>query len=333
MASRLSLAFRGTRPIASPVKPLGKDYSEKKSPSARISVSNVTSTSRHHHTSWLHHQHGGRCAKGGAGTWYMTQTAERAQANGGIQDGRVMLKPQAVVGTRQYDMVKSIQDGKQKAARILDHQNEASAGKKSHPYLKQLYVEETIESDKRWHVTMTVDREYYRPVIRIQERKESGQASDNQGARAQEKASIKRLVTNSRFSFDDAAHKRQPDLFALRDTNQEVKQEVDAEKHGLVYVRMDGNIGNVVNGAGLAMATNDAISLYGGTSANFLDAGGQATKETMLQASGMILRDERVKKILVNIYGGITRCDMIAESIIAAASELGPLRVPIVANL
>lgn len=109
---------------------------------------------------------------------------------------------------------------------------------------------------------------------------------------------------DSRFTFDDDAHKRQPALFALRDTAQEVRDEVEAEKHGLVYVRMDGNIGNVVNGAGLAMATNDAIGLAGGRSANFLDAGGQATTATMMQAFGIILRDERVKAILVNIYGG-----------------------------
>ncbi|KAF9784186.1 hypothetical protein IL306_008114 [Fusarium sp. DS 682] len=141
------------------------------------------------------------------------------------------------------------------------------------------------------------------------------------------------LCNNSDFIFDDAARDRQRELFFLRDKKQEVGEEVRAEKHGLVYVRMDGNIGNVVNGAGLAMATNDAISLYGGASANFLDAGGQATKETMLQAFKIILSDERVKVILVNIYGGITRCDMIAESIIAAASELGPLKVPMVVRL
>ena len=106
------------------------------------------------------------------------------------------------------------------------------------------------------------------------------------------------------FTFDDAAAKRQPELFALRDVEHEVADEVEAERHGLVYVRMDGNIGNVVNGAGLAMATNDAIGLYGGASANFLDAGGQATKETMLKAFAIVMRDPRVKAILVNVYGG-----------------------------
>lgn len=138
---------------------------------------------------------------------------------------------------------------------------------------------------------------------------------------------------DAKFSFDNAAEKRQQDLFAMRDATTEVAEEVEAEKYGLVYVRMDGNIGNVVNGAGLAMATNDAIAYHGGSSANFLDAGGQATKQTMIKAFEIILEDPRVKTILVNIYGGIIRCDMIAESIIGAAAELGPLRVPLVVRL
>jgi succinyl-CoA synthetase beta subunit len=111
----------------------------------------------------------------------------------------------------------------------------------------------------------------------------------------------------AKFTFDDAAAKRQKDLFALRLSEQEVPDEIEAAKWGLVYVRMDGNIGNVVNGAGLAMATNDAISLYGGSSANFLDAGGQATKETMVKAFSIVLNDKRVTTILVNIYGGKSR--------------------------
>ncbi|KAK1492745.1 NAD-dependent deacetylase sirtuin-5 [Colletotrichum tamarilloi] len=138
---------------------------------------------------------------------------------------------------------------------------------------------------------------------------------------------------DAKFSFDDAAAKRQKPLFAERDTEHEIPEEVEAEKYGLVYVRMDGDIGNVVNGAGLAMATNDAIALHGGASANFLDAGGQATKETMVKAFEIILRDRRVKTIFVNIYGGITRGDMIAESILGAAKELGPLKIPMVVRL
>ncbi|KAH8667710.1 hypothetical protein BGZ61DRAFT_498225 [Ilyonectria robusta] len=138
---------------------------------------------------------------------------------------------------------------------------------------------------------------------------------------------------DAKFTFDTAAEKRQKELFALRDREKEVEEELEAEKHGLIYIKMDGNIGNVVNGAGLAMATNDAIFDHGGTSANFLDAGGQATKETMQKAFEIILRDERVKTILVNVYGGIIRCDMIAESIIGAATALGPLRVPLAVRL
>lgn len=112
---------------------------------------------------------------------------------------------------------------------------------------------------------------------------------------------------DARLVIDDDAAKRQPDIFRLRDTSQEVEDEVEAEKHNLVYIKMNGNIGNIVNGAGLAMATNDAIGLHGGTSANFLDAGGQATKETMIQAFGILMADERVKAILINIYGGEKR--------------------------
>ncbi|OLN86469.1 Succinyl-CoA ligase [ADP-forming] subunit beta [Colletotrichum chlorophyti] len=141
------------------------------------------------------------------------------------------------------------------------------------------------------------------------------------------------LCLNASCTFDDAAAKRQEDLFAKRDVENGIPEEAEAERYGLVYVKMEGDIGNVVNGAGLAMATNDAIALHGGASANFLDAGGQATKETMVKAFEIILRDKRVKTVLVNIYGGITKGDMIAESIIGAATELGPLRVPMVVRL
>ncbi|RDA84363.1 hypothetical protein CP532_2593 [Ophiocordyceps camponoti-leonardi (nom. inval.)] len=134
------------------------------------------------------------------------------------------------------------------------------------------------------------------------------------------------------FVFDDAARKRQTELFALRDTSRETEEEVEAERHGLVYVKMRGDVGIVVNGAGLAMATNDAIGFEGGRSANFLDTGGKATTKTMLKAFEIVTRDERVKAIFVNIYGGLTRCDMIAESIIGAAKELD-IHVPMVVRL
>jgi succinyl-CoA synthetase beta subunit len=109
---------------------------------------------------------------------------------------------------------------------------------------------------------------------------------------------------DAKFMIDDASQRRQPELFAQRDIQAEVPEEIEAQTYGLVYIKMEGNIGNVVNGAGLAMATNDAIAYHGGASANFLDAGGQATKNTIQKAFEIILRDTRVKVILVNIYGG-----------------------------
>ncbi|KAH7024793.1 beta subunit of gdp-forming succinate-CoA ligase [Microdochium trichocladiopsis] len=146
------------------------------------------------------------------------------------------------------------------------------------------------------------------------------------------------MCIDAKFEFDNAAKSRQKHLFGLgnddaADGAQEAPEEEEAGRHGLVYVKMDGNIGNVVNGAGLAMATNDAIAHCGGSSANFLDTGGQATVETMQKAFEIILWDERVKVVLVNIYGGIVRCDMIAQSIITAAERLGPFRVPVVVRL
>ena len=141
---------------------------------------------------------------------------------------------------------------------------------------------------------------------------------------------------DAKFSFDDAASPRQKDIFALReqdDIEDDQSIEMEAKEYDLVYIRLDGNIGNVVNGAGLAMSTNDAIAHYGGKSANFLDTGGQATQKGMLKAFEIILRDERVKAILVNIYGGIIRCDMIAESIIGAAKQVGKFPVPLVVRL
>jgi succinyl-CoA synthetase beta subunit len=126
-------------------------------------------------------------------------------------------------------------------------------------------------------------------------------------------ANGKFICLDAKFSFDDAAAKRQAELFNLRDRSQERAEEIEADKYGLVYIRLDGNIGNVVNGAGLAMATNDAVELFGGKSANFLDAGGQATKETMLGAFKIIISDPRVKVILVNIYGGKSEVYIVAE--------------------
>ncbi|PHH59046.1 hypothetical protein CDD81_3851 [Ophiocordyceps australis] len=138
---------------------------------------------------------------------------------------------------------------------------------------------------------------------------------------------------DARLAFDPAAAHRQPVLFAQRDTQHQQPAEVEAEQHGLVYVPMaGGSVGTVVNGAGLAMATADAIALHGGASANFLDAGGKATRETMLHAFAIVARDARVASILVNVYGGITRCDMIAQSILAARHHLA-IALPMVVRL
>lgn len=119
-----------------------------------------------------------------------------------------------------------------------------------------------------------------------------------------ESVSGRLLCAGCRVSIDDAASQRQSRIFSLRDKSQEMAVEIEAEKHGLVYIQLEGNIGCLVNGAGLAMATNDAVAEYGGSCANFLDGGGQATKETMVKAFELILSDKRVNTILVNIYGG-----------------------------
>ena len=121
---------------------------------------------------------------------------------------------------------------------------------------------------------------------------------------ALERGTGRLICADSKVSIDNAASKRQADVFALRDKSQEMAVELEAEKHGLVYIQLEGNIGCLVNGAGLAMATNDAVAHYGGACANFLDGGGQATKETMVKAFELILSDTRVNTILVNIYGG-----------------------------
>ncbi|EKJ68785.1 hypothetical protein FPSE_11053 [Fusarium pseudograminearum CS3096] len=142
------------------------------------------------------------------------------------------------------------------------------------------------------------------------------------------------VFANSRFCFDDDAKKKARNVYlSLWEPLMEDEAELYAETFGLVYVKMDGDIGTVVNGAGLAMATNDAIRVHGGRSANFLDAGGQATNDTMKRAFKIVMDDRRVKTIFVNIYGGITRCDMIAESIIDAVYSLSHQSVPMVVRL
>ncbi len=140
------------------------------------------------------------------------------------------------------------------------------------------------------------------------------------------------IALDAKVSFDDNALYRHKDVEAMRDESEEDPAEVEASKHSLNYVRLDGNIGCMVNGAGLAMATMDIIKLYGGEPANFLDVGGGATKERVTAAFKIILSDKNVKGILVNIFGGIMRCDIIADGVIAAAREVS-LRVPLVVRL
>ncbi len=139
-------------------------------------------------------------------------------------------------------------------------------------------------------------------------------------------------VLDAKVSFDNNALFRHPDIQALRDETEEDPKEIEASKHDLSYVALDGSIGCMVNGAGLAMATMDIIKLYGGEPANFLDVGGGASKEKVTAAFKIITADPNVTGILVNIFGGIMRCDTIAEGVVAAVKEVG-LKVPLVVRL
>ena len=139
-------------------------------------------------------------------------------------------------------------------------------------------------------------------------------------------------VLDAKVSFDNNALFRHDDIMELRDTTEEDEKEIEASKHDLAYVALDGNIGCMVNGAGLAMATMDIIKLYGAEPANFLDVGGGASKERVTAAFKIITADPAVKGILVNIFGGIMKCDVIAEGVVAAVREVG-LPVPLVVRL
>jgi succinyl-CoA synthetase beta subunit len=140
------------------------------------------------------------------------------------------------------------------------------------------------------------------------------------------------LALDAKFNFDDNALYRHPDVAALRDIAEEDPREVEASKHGLNYIGLDGNIACLVNGAGLAMATMDIIKFYGGSPANFLDVGGSATGEQVTEAFKILIADKSVKTILVNIFGGIMRCDVIAQGVIDAAKAV-KLSVPLVVRL
>jgi succinyl-CoA synthetase beta subunit len=140
------------------------------------------------------------------------------------------------------------------------------------------------------------------------------------------------LALDAKLSFDDNALFRHPEIIALRDLDEEDPAEIEASKHDLSYVSLDGNIGCLVNGAGLAMATMDIIKLYGGSPANFLDVGGGATAEKVTEAFKLMLRNPALRAILINIFGGIMKCDVIAEGVVAAAREV-KLSVPLIVRL
>jgi len=140
------------------------------------------------------------------------------------------------------------------------------------------------------------------------------------------------LALDAKMNFDDSALYRHPDILEMRDLHEEDPLEVEASKHNLNYIKLDGNVGCMVNGAGLAMATMDIIKLAGGMPANFLDVGGGANVETVRNGFNIILRDPNVKAILVNIFGGIVRCDRVAKGIIEAAKSI-EINVPLVIRL
>ena len=140
------------------------------------------------------------------------------------------------------------------------------------------------------------------------------------------------ICLDAKINFDDNALFRNPEIMDLRDLNEEEEKEIEASKYDLSYIKLDGNIGCMVNGAGLAMATMDIIKLYGEEPANFLDVGGGASKEKVSAAFKIILSDKNVKGILINIFGGIMRCDILAQGVIDAANEVN-INVPLVVRL
>jgi len=142
----------------------------------------------------------------------------------------------------------------------------------------------------------------------------------------------KLLCLDAKINFDDNAIYRHPDILSLKDVNEEDPIEAEAGKHSLSYIKLDGSIGCMVNGAGLAMATMDIIKLYGKEPANFLDVGGGASKEKVTAGFKIILSDKNVKGILINIFGGILRCDILAKGLVEAIKEI-KLHVPLVVRL
>jgi len=140
------------------------------------------------------------------------------------------------------------------------------------------------------------------------------------------------LALDGKMTFDDNALFRQPDILAMNEPSEDEKKEIDAKGRGLSYIRLDGSIGCMVNGAGLAMATMDMIKLYGGEPANFLDIGGSSNPQKVIDAMNLILSDKNVRVVMINIFGGITRCDDVAKGLIAALEQI-KITIPIVIRL
>jgi succinyl-CoA synthetase beta subunit len=140
------------------------------------------------------------------------------------------------------------------------------------------------------------------------------------------------IALDGKMNFDDNALFRQPDILDMRDATEDEVKEIDANEKGLSYIKLDGNIGCMVNGAGLAMATMDMIKLYGGEPANFLDIGGSSNPEKVVEAMNILLSDSNVKAVMINIFGGITRCDDVARGLVTALEKI-KTEIPIVIRL
>ena len=140
------------------------------------------------------------------------------------------------------------------------------------------------------------------------------------------------LALDGKMNFDDNALFRQPEILSMREVTQDERKEIEASAKGLSYIKLDGNIGCMVNGAGLAMATMDMIKLYGGDPANFLDIGGSSNPQKVVEAMNILLSDQNVKTVMINIFGGITRCDDVARGLVIALDEI-KTDIPIVIRL
>ncbi|KAJ5719671.1 Succinate--CoA ligase subunit beta [Penicillium malachiteum] len=279
-----------------------------------------------------------------------------------------VIKAQVLAGGRGKGKYSSDGKGgrKQDAGLLPNHKTNSPEGL----LVKKLYIYKAVDVAQEFYVALTFDRDREMPVLLISD---AGGVNIESNVNKLQRFWFHmphgigpeiRAYIQAQFGFSDSemavmshilhqmvelfaekdatllelnppcTHTRgQKGLFSLEERSPEEELEFEASQLGLSYIKLHGNIGNIVNGAGLAMATNDLITLVGGECANFLDVGGGATKETLAKAFEILNADTRIKGILINIYGGIVRCDMIAESIIAAAAQMGGFKVPVVVRL